>query len=44
VLAEQTTAIDPTRLGDRVGHLTLDELRHVEAALRIVLDLRTGAP
>jgi len=39
VLAEQTAAVDPSRLGDSVGHLTFDELRHVEAALRLVLDL-----
>ncbi len=39
VLAEQTAAVDPRRLGARVGHLTFDELRQVEAALRLVLDL-----
>lgn len=39
VLTEQTAAIDPTRLGDSVGHLSLDELRRVTAALRLVLDL-----
>ena len=39
VLAEQTAAIDPTRLGDSAGHLTLTELRLVDAALRLVLDL-----
>jgi mRNA interferase MazF len=39
VLAEQTAAIDPTRLGDTVGHLAFDELRKVEAALRLLLDL-----
>jgi len=39
VLAEQTAAVDPGRVGDTVGHLTFDELRHVEAALRLVLDL-----
>lgn len=39
VLAEQTTAVDPSRLGDSAGHLTRDELRQVEAALRVVLDL-----
>jgi mRNA interferase MazF len=39
VLAEQTVAIDPTRLGDSLGHLTSDELRRVDAALRIVLAL-----
>lgn len=39
VLAEQTTAIDPGRLGDRVGTLSLDELRAVDAALITVLGL-----
>jgi mRNA interferase MazF len=39
VLAEQTAAIDPTRLGDRAGFLTYDELRRVDAALRLVLEL-----
>ncbi len=39
VLVEQTAAIDPTRLGRSVGHLTFVELRQVEAALRLVLEL-----
>lgn len=39
VLAEQTAAVDPTRLDDSIGHLAFDELRNVEAALRLVLDL-----
>lgn len=39
VLTEQTAAVDPTRLGHRVGLLSLEELRRVDAALRIVLDL-----
>ena len=39
VLVEQTAAVDPTRLGESVGHLAFDELRNVESALRIVLDL-----
>lgn len=39
VLAEQTAAVDPVRLGASLGSLTFDELRHVEAALRLVLDL-----
>ncbi|MEO7125983.1 MAG: type II toxin-antitoxin system PemK/MazF family toxin [Nakamurella sp.] len=39
VLAEQTAAVDPTRLGGSVGHLAFDELRRVEAALRLVLEL-----
>lgn len=39
VLAEQAAAIDPGRLGRSVGFLSLDEMRRVDAALRIVLDL-----
>ncbi|CAA0120037.1 Putative toxinA/RVBD_3098A [Mycolicibacterium vanbaalenii] len=39
VLAEQTAAVDPGRLGESVGSLSFDELRRVDAALRIVLDL-----
>lgn len=39
VLVEQTSAVDPSRLGERVGHLGLDELRSVDAALRLVLSL-----
>jgi mRNA interferase MazF len=39
VLAEQTAAIDPARLGNSVGYLSLEEMRRIDAALRIVLDL-----
>jgi len=39
VLAEQTAAVDPGRLGRSVGVLTFEELRRVDAALRIVLEL-----
>lgn len=39
VLAEQTAAVDPSRLGERAGLLTFDELRRVDAALRLVLGL-----
>lgn len=39
VLVEQTRAIDATRIGERVGHLTFNELRTVDAALRVVLSL-----
>jgi mRNA interferase MazF len=39
VLAEQTAAVDPSRLGDSAGHLTFEELRRVDAALRLFLDL-----
>jgi mRNA interferase MazF len=39
VLVEQTAAVDPTRLGDSVGHVTLEELQRIDAALRIVLGI-----
>ncbi len=39
VLAEQTAAVDPARLGASSGNLTFDELRRVDAALRLVLNL-----
>ncbi|ETW26772.1 type II toxin-antitoxin system PemK/MazF family toxin [Mycobacterium gastri] len=39
VLAEQAAAVDPGRLGNSVGFLSFDEMRRVDAALRIVLDL-----
>ena len=39
VLAEQTAAVDPGRLGNSVGYLSREELRQLDAALRIVLDL-----
>ena len=39
VLAEQTAAVDPTRLDERAGLLTYEELRRVDAALRLVLEL-----
>ncbi|WP_409429426.1 type II toxin-antitoxin system PemK/MazF family toxin [Mycobacterium sp. SMC-11] len=39
VLAEQAAAVDPSRLGRSVGFLGFDEMRRVDAALRIVLDL-----
>lgn len=39
VLAEQATAVDPQRLGESAGHLRFDELRQVDAALRLVLGL-----
>ncbi|HWE71142.1 MAG TPA: type II toxin-antitoxin system PemK/MazF family toxin [Acidimicrobiales bacterium] len=39
VLAEQTAAVDPGRLGALVGHLTFGELNQVDAALRLVLSL-----
>lgn len=39
VLTEQTSAIDPSRLGKRIGYLGADEMRRVNAGLRIVLEL-----
>ena len=39
VLAEQTAAVDPSRLGESVGHLSFDEVRRLDAALRIVMQL-----
>lgn len=39
VLAEQAAAVDPGRLGKSVGFLSVDELRQVDAALRVTLDL-----
>ncbi|HXO54132.1 MAG TPA: type II toxin-antitoxin system PemK/MazF family toxin [Mycobacterium sp.] len=39
VLAEQTAAVDPNRLGEGAGRLTFDEMRRVDAALRLVLEL-----
>ena len=34
VLLDQTTAVDPSRLGPVVGHLRHDEMASVDAALR----------
>lgn len=39
ILVEQTSAVDPSRLGERVAHLGFGELRAVDAALRLVLAL-----
>lgn len=39
VLVEQTAAVDPARLGAGLGNLTFNELRQVDAALRLVLGL-----
>jgi mRNA interferase MazF len=39
VLAEQTAAVDPARLGASAGYLSFEELRRVEAALRLVMEL-----
>lgn len=40
VLTEQTTAIDPQRLGLCVGRLSQHEVTELDAALRTVLGLR----
>jgi len=39
VLCEQITALDPERLGEAVGMLTYGELRRIDVALRLLLDL-----
>jgi mRNA interferase MazF len=38
-LVEQTTAVDPQRLGDFASRLDPDELMEINVALRAVLDL-----
>ena len=35
LLAEQTAAVEPGRLGNSVGYLSRDEMRRVDAALRV---------
>jgi len=39
VLVEQTTVVDPQRLGALVGRLDASELRAVDDALSLILDL-----
>lgn len=39
VLVEQTAAVDVSRLGDLVGHLTAQEQWGLDLALTVVLDL-----
>jgi mRNA interferase MazF len=39
VLCEMVGAIDARALGERVGHLTRDEIRAIEDALLLALDL-----
>jgi mRNA interferase MazF len=39
VMCEMVGAVDARALGERVGHLTREELRAVEDALLLVLDL-----
>jgi mRNA interferase MazF len=39
ILCEMVGAVDTTRLGDHVGHLSLGELGSVDDALGLVIDL-----
>jgi mRNA interferase MazF len=39
VLTEQTAAVAPERLGDFVGHVSLDEMEQIDTALRLALAL-----
>ena len=39
VMCEMVGAVDSRMLGEQVAHLTLDEMRMVEEALELVLDL-----
>lgn len=39
VLVEQTAAVDPTRLGAWVGHLSLAEMQRVDQALLLAMGL-----
>jgi len=39
VLVEQTTVVDPQRLGDSAGRLGVAEMRAVDEALQLVLGL-----
>jgi mRNA interferase MazF len=39
VLVEQTTVVDPQRLGRSAGRLDVDELRAVDDALTLILSL-----
>jgi mRNA interferase MazF len=39
VMVEQAAAVDPSRLGESAGYLTLREMQQVDAALRVVLAL-----
>jgi mRNA interferase MazF len=40
IMGEMIGAVDARSLGKQVGHLALDELRSVDDALLLVLDLR----
>ena len=39
VLTEQTAAVAPERLGELVGHVSLEEMQQIDAALRLALAL-----
>lgn len=39
VMCEMVGAVDARMLGEQVGHLTFDEIRSVDDALQLVLDL-----
>jgi mRNA interferase MazF len=39
VMCEMVGAVDTRALGEQIAHLTMDELRSVDDALRLVLDL-----
>jgi len=39
VLCEMVGAVDARALGDQVAHLSMDEIRAVDEALQLVLDL-----
>lgn len=40
IMCEMVGAVDARALGNQVAHLTLEELRRVDDALELVLDLR----
>ena len=40
VMCEMVGPVDARSLGDQVGHVTPDEMRSVDDALQLVLDLR----
>ena len=40
VLCEMGGAVDTTRLGDHISHLSVEELRSIDEALGLVLELR----
>lgn len=39
VMCEMVGAVDARALGEQVGHLTLDQMKSVDEALELVLDL-----